>query len=247
MREIEGSRTGKPLSLERRIRADIEGRIHSGAWPPGHRLPIEADLMRAYRCSRMTVSKALSALTESGLLTRRKKAGTFVARPTVHTAIFDIPDIPAVIRARGEAYAFELREHSTLTQSEARNRFPDYDARGDSILLHGVHFAAGLPLSREQRVISLAEVPHAAGVNFAARAPGSWLLRTAPWTDARHRIAARAADRGDARELSISTGDACLQVERWTWRDGHAITYARQLFPADVYDVVADFKPKDAT
>src|SRR3546814_948773 len=33
-------------SLNRRIRTDIERRIFSGDWRPGHRLPIEHDLMR---------------------------------------------------------------------------------------------------------------------------------------------------------------------------------------------------------
>lgn len=47
-------------SLHGRIKADIADKIVSGAWPPGHRIPAEHELMRRYGCSRMTVSKALS-------------------------------------------------------------------------------------------------------------------------------------------------------------------------------------------
>jgi GntR family histidine utilization transcriptional repressor len=38
--------------------------------------------MARYRCSRMTVSKALSELAQADLIERRRKAGTFVRRPT---------------------------------------------------------------------------------------------------------------------------------------------------------------------
>ncbi|MBW8787882.1 MAG: GntR family transcriptional regulator, partial [Rhizobium leguminosarum] len=42
-------------TLHQRILSDIEGRIVSGDWPPGHRIPFEVDLATQYDCSRMTV------------------------------------------------------------------------------------------------------------------------------------------------------------------------------------------------
>ena len=36
--------TGKEATLHQRILSDIEGRIVSGEWPPGHRIPFELDL-----------------------------------------------------------------------------------------------------------------------------------------------------------------------------------------------------------
>ena len=97
----------KPPGLERRIRADLEAKIQSGAWPPGQRIPTELELMAAYGCSRMTVSKAIGTLAHSGLVERRKRAGSFVTRPHVQTAVLEIPDIPALIASRGESYRFE--------------------------------------------------------------------------------------------------------------------------------------------
>ncbi|THC05283.1 GntR family transcriptional regulator, partial [Salmonella enterica] len=58
----------RPPGLERRIRLDLEAKIRSGAWRPGDRVPTEAELMAVYGCARMTVSKALSALAEAGLV-----------------------------------------------------------------------------------------------------------------------------------------------------------------------------------
>lgn len=56
------------VSLHQRIRSDIEGRIHSGEWPPGYRLPFEHELMAQYSCSRMTANKVMSMLAESGAI-----------------------------------------------------------------------------------------------------------------------------------------------------------------------------------
>ncbi|WP_296253579.1 GntR family transcriptional regulator, partial [uncultured Stenotrophomonas sp.] len=54
----------KAPTLNHRIRSDIEGRILSGEWEPGFRIPFEHELMEQYGCSRMTVNKVLTALAE---------------------------------------------------------------------------------------------------------------------------------------------------------------------------------------
>ncbi|HEU6442679.1 MAG TPA: GntR family transcriptional regulator, partial [Microvirga sp.] len=76
MAGLEGRNT---VHLNQKIRRDIEGKIMSGEWPPGHRLPYEHELMAEYGCSRMTVSKVLSGLAVQGLITRRRRAGSVVA------------------------------------------------------------------------------------------------------------------------------------------------------------------------
>ena len=59
-------------TLYKQIRLDIERRILTGEWPPGHRIPFEHQLMTRYGCSRMTVSKALSELAQTDLIERRR-------------------------------------------------------------------------------------------------------------------------------------------------------------------------------
>lgn len=233
----------RPPGLERRIRAELEARIRSGEWPPGHRIPTEAALLAEYGCARMTVHKAITSLAAAGLVVRNKRAGTLVAKPPVVTAALEIPDIAALITARGEAYEFRL-----LTR-EVRRVHCDDGAEttlvedGRVLALTGLHMAAGEPFALESRIISLDSTPDAEGRDFTAEAPGSWLLQHAPWTDARHRITAVAADAGQARRLGLTRAAACLQVERWTWRSDSGVTFVRQLFPGDRYDLVAEFTP----
>ena len=235
----------KPPTLERRIRADVEARIRSGEWPPGHRLPTEHALVAEYGCARMTVSKAMGALAAAGLIERRNKAGSFVAHPQVHAAVLEIPDLQAVIEARGETYAYQNLVRTTRrldpdNPDEAALGAPG-KALGEALALEGLHIAHGAPFALERRVIALAAVPEAAGEDFRSAAPGGWLLRRAPWTEAEHRIAAVSPSAAEARRLGIGRSAACLQVKRWTWRGGQGITFVVQLFPGAAYDLVARF------
>ena len=231
-------------SLDARIRADLEGRIRSGEWRPGARLPTEHALMASYGCARMTVNKALTAMAQAGLIERRKKAGTFVAQPPVRTAVIEIPDIPAVIAARGQSYAFQLtaREVLPAASKDALAAWPQVTPAGDVLMLDGVHVAQDRPFCLEHRLIDLAAAPAAREADFSAQAPGSWLLSHIPWTQGRHRITACAASAA-AKALEIGRSAACLRLERWTWRLSDPVTYVRQVFPGDRYDLIADFRP----
>src|SRR5206468_9293137 len=106
-------------TLYKQIRLDIERRILTGEWPPGHRIPFEHELMARYRCSRMTVSKALSELAQAELIERRRRAGTFVRRPSFLSAVLKITDIRAEISALGRSYAYELTKSARRTTSAA--------------------------------------------------------------------------------------------------------------------------------
>jgi GntR family histidine utilization transcriptional repressor len=230
-------------SLERRIRAELEGRIRSGEWSPGRRIPTELDLVAQYGCSRMTVSKAVAALVQAGLIERRKKAGSFVAQRRVQTAVLEIPDIPALIAERGEPYRFQRLTRRSRPLDPDDPAEASLPASGPVLAVSGVHFASDAPFALEHRVLNLAEVPDARNLAFDIEPPGSWLLRHVPWTQARHRIAAINADARTARELGISRGDACLRVERHTSRLGAWITFARLIFPGERHDMIADFAP----
>lgn len=233
-----------PEPLHRRIYADLEGRILSGELSPGARIPFEHELTAQYGCSRATVSKALSELAGRGLVTRRRRAGSFVAQPKAHAAFLAIPDLRAEVMERGQAYGYRL-----LDQME---RDPDGGAEielaagGPLLALTCLHSADAIPLALEHRLIALAVAPQAIRVDFQSTPPGTWLLDYEPWTEAENRIGSMEADAVTARLLQIKPGAACLSVERRTWRDGQGVTRVRQLFPGDRYDLVALFSSAHA-
>ena len=226
------------MTLEKRIRGDIEARIRSGELKPGDRIPFEHELTVTYACARATVSKALTGLARAGLIERRRKAGSFVAHRHVQTAVLEVPDLEKLITARGETYRW---------QSTHRSLAAEPDMGGPTLRIEGVHYCGDDPFCLETRLISLSSVPAAAHETFATQAPGSWLLTHVPWTRARHAISARAATHPQARALGVAPGTACLAIERRTWRVmgriDAPVTRVCQLFPGDRYDLVAEFNP----
>lgn len=232
-----------PSTLNQRIRTDIEAKILSGDWPPGFRIPYEHELMAHYGCARMTVNKVLSTLADEGLIERKRRAGSFVARPRIQSAVLQIPDLPTEVTARGESYSYELlaRRRRSATRRDA-----EVSAMSAGEVLIDIrcrHLANGRPLAFEERLISLAAVPEAENASFTSQPPGSWLLQHVPWTEAEHRFSAINADARLAGLLDVSEGVACLCVERRTWRGDATITFVRQTFLGDAYHLVARFGP----
>jgi GntR family transcriptional regulator, histidine utilization repressor len=233
--------TDKP-TLYKQIRLDIERRILTGEWPPGYRIPFEHQLMTRYGCSRMTVSKALSELTQADLIERRRRAGTFVRRPKFLSAVLNIPDIRAEITALGRSYAYQLVRCSRRAANAADRARLGVRKTGKVIAIACRHSADNVPFAIEDRLIDLDEVPEAATVDFAIDPPGSWLLHHVPWTEAEHAISAIVADKQCAAALDIAIGAPCLVIDRHTWRSGRTLTAVRLLYPGESHKLVARFK-----
>ena len=187
----------------------------------------------------MTVSKALSELAGRGLVTRRRRAGSFVAQPKAHAAFLAIPDLRAEVQERGQVYDYVLLERVERDPTDGTEA--ELACGGRLLELTCLHSADTIPLALEHRLIALAATPQAKTVDFQSVPPGSWLLDYEPWTQAENRIGAVEADVRSARLLKMKPGAACLCVERRTWRDGQGVTRVRQVFPGDRYDLVALF------
>jgi GntR family histidine utilization transcriptional repressor len=232
-----------PLSLTGRIHRDIQQRIVAGDWPAGTRIPFETELAEQYRCSRMTVNKALSALAQEGLITRRRKAGSFVAEPKVEQAVMQIQDFAMEAARLGLPYRHEITRRS-LERLDARAARANGLPRGASVLHVACRHSIGAqPVAFEDRLIVLATVPSAADEHFDAIPPGTWLLRRVPWTQAEHTIRARCADAALALLLDIAPGEACLVLQRRTWHLGAPVTIVDITYAGERQHLVGRFSP----
>lgn len=234
------------ISLHEQIRGDIEAAIRDGTLAPGDRISTEAELQARYNCSRMTVSKALTALSTAGLVERRKRAGSFVARPRLHAMVLDVPDLPEEVLARGQRYRYRLLRRTTGRSKVSGD--DEFDlGPGRVIELSGLHLADEKPLAVEYRAVLLVSAPDIEQASFDTEPPGTWLLRNIAWTEAETRISAIGADARIASLLLVDRGAPLLQIQRRTWRGDDPITVVRQLFRADAYDLFARFKTSDMT
>ena len=230
-----------PRSLHQRILNDVEGRILSGDWPPGHRIPFEHELMASYGCSRMTVNKALGELVRKGLIERRRKAGTYVRFPHVQSAVMEINDLRREVQALGLPYRYSIVERRVRPLAEADRDRIDLPLPADVLETVCVHHAGERPFCLERRLISLATVPEAADEMFDDAPPGTWLLSRVPWSLAEHRIRAENASTADAQTLKIAPGSACLVIERRTRSGDAPITHATLTYPGASHELVAQF------
>ncbi len=70
-----------PVPLYYQLKEVLQAMIDDGALAPGDPVPSERDICERFSISRMTASKAVSALVDEGVLYREKGRGTFVASP----------------------------------------------------------------------------------------------------------------------------------------------------------------------
>ncbi|MEQ8211023.1 MAG: GntR family transcriptional regulator [Lacipirellulaceae bacterium] len=74
--EANGSNGDQPRY--RRIFELLRSQIWQGVYPPGQKLPTEAELMQHFEVSRTTVSRAMRDLEQMGLVDRCRGSGTYV-------------------------------------------------------------------------------------------------------------------------------------------------------------------------
>ena len=80
MKVMERTETPK----HRQVYRSLEREIRDGRFQEGDRLPSEADLVRQFGASRITVGRAVRDLQRAGLVERRAGSGTYVrTRPAV--------------------------------------------------------------------------------------------------------------------------------------------------------------------
>ena len=198
------------------IRDEVRRRIHAREWVPGQSIPHEEALALDFGCARATVNRALRDLASAGVLDRRRKAGTRIARHPVGRATLEIPVIRQEIEASGATYGYRLIDRRMArppTGIAARM------GRTDALLaVRAVHLADDVPFVLESRWIDPG-VPGLATAPFDRVSANEWLLEHVPFTAGQIAFTAAAADDETAEALGVAAGRAVFVVERTT-RDG---------------------------
>ncbi len=80
-RQRRGDRPATGRTLVETVREKLRTQIGSGAYPPGTRLPSEAQMTREFDVSRTVIREAVASLRADGLVEPRQGAGVFVQVP----------------------------------------------------------------------------------------------------------------------------------------------------------------------
>ncbi|MFI0843712.1 UTRA domain-containing protein [Mesorhizobium sp. IMUNJ 23232] len=229
--------------LFKQIERAVRSEIMSGRWPSGHRVPSEHALMEAFSTTRATVSKALSKLTEAGLLERRRKHGTRVAKTTESHAVLGFLDVRKDIEAKGRTYSYKVLHKREMTAGELTPPWAAVSEGTPVLVLAAAHCGFGKAEVLEERYISLDAAPDAATADFEAETPNVWLLARLPCTRLRHTIRAEAATAAQARLLDIAERSPLLVSMRQTWADDMPVTSVKLSYPSAQNEFVGEFNP----
>lgn len=229
--------------LYKQIEKAVRLEIMSGRWPSGHRIPPEFAFMEAFSTTRATVSKALSNLANAGLLERRRKQGTRVAKTTETHAVLGFLDVREDIEGKGRTYSYKVLRKRQLRAGKLTGFWQAVKAGTPLLELSAAHCGFGNPEVLEERYINLDAAPSAVDADFEAEVPNIWLLARLPCTRLRHTIRAEAATAAQARLLSIEQNSPLLVSLRQTWADDLPVTFVRLIYPGAQNEFVGEFNP----
>lgn len=240
---------GGQLPLYRKVRQVIAGRIASGEYRAGDRLPSEPTLAAELDVHRLTVRRALDELAREGLLHARQGAGTFIsARPAT---------IAVTIPLSREEFSTSLR-----TQLEAEGRhYRDVLVSTELTEDDAVRADLRFPRGRLRRVDSRLEVNGETWVSSTAWGPDERLADLAArWRESDglygllldrsagplHHVwrsfGAEAAGAGDAERLGVRIGAPVLVREGLTAdEDGTPVLRVRRCARGDRVRYVLEY------
>ncbi len=229
--------------LHEQIRRAVCAPIVSGAWRPGRRVPSEHELMALFGAARMTVNRAMRALADDGLITRRRRTGSLVASPVGEHVALSIGGIRAAIEGRGQTYAHEnLARRLTRATDDIAGRFEI--AAGTALLnLSCRHLAGGRPAALEDYWVNLAALPEAGDELFDTVPPGEWLAARLPWPKSRYSVTAVNAGSAIAKLLDLEPGTACLKIDRRSWLSSVPATFVTSLYPGTSHALTGEVAP----
>ncbi|QMU59659.1 MAG: UTRA domain-containing protein [Boseongicola sp.] len=214
----------------RDVREEVLRRIHSREWPPGQLIPNETHLAEEFGCARATVNRALRAVAEAGLIDRKRKAGTRVAKQPTAKATLKIAVIRQDIEERGMKYGYsllncELRRPDSTIRAVLRTHADD-----DVLQLSALHLADDQPYALEERWINLRSAPDANAETFVEISANEWLLANIPFTSGEIGFFATNASRTDAESLGCEPGTALFALDRLTFDGDKVVTKVRITF-----------------
>ncbi len=210
------------------VRETVLARIRAGEWAPGALIPNEAVLAREFGCARATVNRALRELAATGLIDRRRKAGTRVALQPLRRVTLEIPVIRTEIEARGGQYGYALLAREEGPAPLAVWSRMGLGAEAELLHLRALHLSDGRPYLYEDRWVNPATVPGLLEVDLTETSANLWLVRNVPYTSGDLSLQAVPAEAEVAEALACARGAAIFVMERLTWLGAASVTLVTQ-------------------
>jgi len=224
------------------IRSHVQSMIEAGELKSFDRVPSENALATQFSVSRMTARKALQSLLDSGVITRVRGKGSFVADLQVTGSSFKISNIADDILAKG--HRFDSEVYQLRSQAASKSIAKQLAISEGEHVLHSdiVHFDNGCPIQWERRYVLPSQVPNYLAQDYYQRTTHDYLTEVAPLAAVRSSIGAINAGSNTASRLQIPEGEACLQVERLTESRDGLVALSLLIYPGTRYKLGASYE-----
>ncbi|TCU04495.1 histidine utilization repressor [Rhizobium sullae] len=217
------------------VKQMILDRIHSGEWPPKHRVPSENELVEELGVSKMTANRALRELASEGELVRIQGVGSFVAERKGYSALFEVRNIADEIAERGHTHEANV---IVLTREAASPEVADaleLDIGGAAFHSLIVHSENGVPVQIEDRFVNPSAAPDYLEQDFSSVTPNAYLTAAAPLSGSEHVVEAVMPQAWECKLLTILKTEPCLTIRRRTWSGRNVVSIARLVYPGHRY------------
>lgn len=231
----------KSLPMYRQIMEFILQNINSGSWPVDFRVPSEAQLVKQFETSRMTVNRALRELTNEGRLIRRQGNGTFVAPVKSQNALFELNSIADEIKASGGNYSCTVHllcEEKASPELANHMGVQPYSSVYHSII---VHKKDGIPILLADRFVNPLIAPEYIQQDFNTIQATDYLLQVAPVDKINHIVEAMIPEAWVRELLEINEAEPCLTLSRKTWSNTTVATKSIFYYPGSRYSLGGTF------
>ena len=231
-----GAQTPGPLyqQLQRALRQAIA----SQRLAPDEALPAEREIAMDLGVSRITVRKALDALADEGLVTRRQGAGTFVAS-RVEKSFSKLSSFSEDMLARGRTPRSEWLKRSDGAVTPEESMILGLSPATPVYRFNRIRFADDSPMALEYTTVPAFCLPSKEAVEdslyTALERHGYRPVR------ALQRLRAVLFADEQVKLLGVPEGAPGLLIERRGFmRDGRAVEFTQSYYRGDAYDFVAE-------
>ncbi len=232
---------GAPEPLYQQIKKTIQQHIASGEWLAGQKLPSENELVAVLEVSRMTINRALSELTQEGLIKRVHGLGSFVAERPRHASLIELQDIALEVAEDGKQHRSLILQQATIMADAHVSAQLELPVGSLVFHLSAVHYQDDLPIQLESRYVNPAAMPNFMEQDFNRITATAYLLEQFKPDEMEHRVSAMMPDPQTCELLAMQCGQPCLQLTRRTWRQQQVVTYVTLTYPGDRYELGARY------
>jgi GntR family histidine utilization transcriptional repressor len=221
------------------VKQMILDRIHSGEWPPKHRVPSENELVVELGVSKMTANRALRELANEGERGRIQGVGSFVAERKGYSALFEVRNIADEIAERGHVHEASV---VVLARETASPEVADaLELEIGAAVFHSliVHSENGVPVQIEDRFVHPEAAPEYLEQDFTTLTPNAYLTAAAPLSGSEHIVEAAMPQSWECKLLTVLKTEPCLAIRRRTWSARQVVSIARLVYPGHRYRLEA--------